>query len=384
MAGERSVRLSHKQTKPMPPQSSHADQSDSGAPRATSEAAVSHAVGALPSQWHSIIVVGASAGGLRPLRQILSGLPAGLPAAIFVVLHVGASSDLTQVLAHRTALPVHAATSGTTIEPGHVYVAIPDCHLLLHDQHLLLRRGPRENLTRPAIDPLFRSAACTFARRVIGVLLSGTMNDGTAGLLAIKRCGGLSIVQDPADAAYPEMPISALHHVVVDHVAAAANIPALLSHLVRQPAGDAPSIPFDIRLETAIAAGELASMETNQALGKLSPFACPECHGVLWEIDDEGMMRYRCHVGHAFTAETVQMDQVRRAEELLWNLLRGHEERAALTDRMAAKERAMHRDDLAAKLGERANGYQEDANTIRRLLREVRAEHAGGADQETP
>jgi len=333
-------------------------------------------------QGHSIIVIGASAGGLQPLRLILSGLPADLPAAVFVVLHVGASSHLTQILARHTALPVHAATSGTTIEPGHVYVAVPNCHLLLHDQHLLLRRGPRENLTRPAIDPLFRSAACTFARHVIGVLLSGTMNDGTAGLIAIKRCGGLAVVQNPDDAAYPEMPNSALHHVLVDHVVAAADMPPLLSRLVRQPAGDAPSIPFDIRFETAIAAQELSGMETNQTLGKLSPFACPECNGVLWEIDDGGMLRYRCHVGHAFTAETMQIDQGRRAEELLWNLLRTHEERAALTDRMASRERAMHRDDLAAKLGERTNGYQEDADTIRRLLQEVRAERVGVTNEE--
>jgi two-component system, chemotaxis family, protein-glutamate methylesterase/glutaminase len=366
----------------MLPPSSHARPPNSGVPRAANEAAASHAIGMPPSQGHSIIVIGASAGGLQPLRQILSGLPAELPAAIFVVLHLGASSHLTQILADRTALPVHTATNGATIEPGHVYVAVPDCHLLMHGQHLLLRRGPRENLTRPAIDPLFRSAACTFARRVIGVLLSGTMNDGTAGLLAIKRCGGLAVVQDPDDAAYPEMPNSALHHVLVDHVVAAANIPALLNRLVRQPAGDAPTIPFDIRFETAIAALELASMKTNQTLGKLSVFACPECHGVLWEIDDGRMLRYRCHVGHAFTAETMQMDQARRAEELLWNLLRNHEERAALMDRMAANQRAMHRDGLAAKLGERANGYQEDANTIRRLLREVRAERAGVTHEE--
>lgn len=252
----------------MLPQSSHARPPDSGVPRAANEAAASHAVGVPASQGHSTIVIGASAGGLQPLLPILSGLPADLPAAIFVVLHLGANSHLTQILADRTALPVHTATNGTAIEPGHVYVAVPDCHLLMHGQHLLLRRGPRENLTRPAIDPLFRSAACTFARRVIGVLLSGTMNDGTAGLLAIKRCGGLAVVQDPDDAAYPEMPNSAPHHVLVDHVVAAANIPALLNRLVRQPAGDAPSIPFDIRFETAIAALELASYGNQPDPGK--------------------------------------------------------------------------------------------------------------------
>jgi two-component system, chemotaxis family, protein-glutamate methylesterase/glutaminase len=315
-----------------------------------------------------IIAIGASAGGLGPLQQVLTALPSDLSAAIFVVVHIGSNSHLAEILCHHSNVPVHRAISGTAIEPGHVYIAVAGCHLLLHDSHILLRRGPRENLSRPAIDPLFRSAACTFGSRVIGVVLSGSMNDGTAGLRAIKRCGGLAVVQLPADAAFPDMPMGALSHIAVDHVVAAHEMGALLARLTREPAGETPEIPFDIRLETAISAQELGSMEANQQLGQRSPFSCPECQGVLWEIEDDGLLRYRCHVGHAFTAEAVQADQSRRAEELLWSLLRNHRERAALAGRMAEREESLRHDDLADMFRYRARGYEEDAEIIRRLL----------------
>ena len=263
---------------------------------------------------HDVIVIGGSAGALAPLEQILAALPRDLPAAIFVTLHLGASSNLSEILSRHTALPVHAAASGAPIERGHVYVAVSDRHLLLHDHHILLSRGPRENLARPAIDPLFRSAACSFAGRVVGIVLSGHLNDGTAGLLAIKRCGGVAVVQDPTEAACPDMATSALRHVAIDHIVPACDMAALLDQLTRQPALEAPDIPFEIRFEAAIAAQELAGMETNERLGELSPFACPECHGVLWEIDDGGLLRYRCHVGHAFTSETMHVEQGRRNE----------------------------------------------------------------------
>jgi two-component system, chemotaxis family, protein-glutamate methylesterase/glutaminase len=321
-----------------------------------------------PVPQRDIIAIGASAGGLGPLQQVLATLPSDLPAAIFVVLHIGSNSPLVEILRQHSNLPVHRAVNGAAIEPGHVHIAIPDCHLLLHDRHILLRRGPRENLSRPAIDPLFRSAACTFGSRAIGVVLSGALDDGTAGLRAIRRCGGVAVVQQPSDAAFPEMPTAALRRTAVDHVAAARAIGPLLARLIRENAGETPEIPFDIRLETAIAAQELGSMEANQQLGQPSPFSCPECRGVLWEIDDGGVLRYRCHVGHAFTAEAVQSDQSRCTEELLWTLLRNHRERAALADRMAEKQHSLQHDDLADMLRHRARGYQEDAEIIRRLL----------------
>lgn len=301
-----------------------------------------------------IIVIGASAGGLQPLQRVLSDLPVDLPAAVFVVLHMGATSHLVEVLDRVAALPVVAAGSGRPIQPGRVHVAVPGVHLLLHDMHMLLRRGPRENLARPAIDPLFRSAACSFGARVIGVVLSGALNDGTAGLLAIKRCGGVTVVQQPDDAAVREMPLSALLRMDIDHVAPAAALGGLLARLALEPAGETPPIPLEIRLETAIAAQELPGMETEERLGKPSSFTCPECHGALWEIDDDSLLRYRCHVGHAFTADAVLRAQTTQAEEMLWSLMRAHQERAALARRMAQQERQQSRDALAEALLQRA------------------------------
>ena len=206
----------------------------------------------------------------------------------------------------------------------------PGCTFLLHDDHILLRRGPRENLSRPAIDALFRSAAASLGSRVIGVLLSGALSDGTAGLRAIERCGGVTVVQDPEDALVPSMPLSALRHAKVDHVRPVAAIPALLAELVREPAGPSPEVPTDIRLEAAIAAQELADMKVDDALGKVSPYTCPECHGALWEIRDGTMLRFRCHVGHAFTADAVLAVQGDEIDRMLGTLQRAHAERAAL------------------------------------------------------
>ncbi|MBX3501068.1 MAG: chemotaxis protein CheB [Alphaproteobacteria bacterium] len=323
-----------------------------------------------PAGIHDIAVIGGSAGSLEVLQRIVANLPEDLPAAIFVVVHTGAVSHLARILDRVSALPVMEAANGAVFEPGHIYVATPDRHLMLHDDHILLRRGPRENLSRPAIDPLFRSAAATFGSHVIGVVLSGALSDGTAGLKAIKRCGGLAVVQDPADAMVPHMPQSAMRHVEIDHVADADALGPLLARLVRQPAGPTPEIPFDIRLETAIAAQELADMKVDDMLGTPSRFTCPECHGALWEIEDNGMLRYRCHVGHAYNADTVLSSQGAEADRLLGTLLRSHQERAALARRMSAHEREQGRDGLADHLAERALDYSRDVQLIMELMRD--------------
>jgi two-component system chemotaxis response regulator CheB len=325
------------------------------------------------------VVIGGSAGGMDALRRILPALPPGLPASVFIVVHIGAVSQLAAVLDRFCPLRVVTAASGMPVHPSCVFVAPPGRHMLLHDQHILLRRGPRENLARPAIDPLFRSAAATFGPRVVGVVLSGALTDGTAGLLAVQRCGGCTIVQQPADAAVPQMPQSALRHLTPDSVAPADAIGPLLARLVGQPAGAAPPVPFEVRLEAAIAAQELDGMPTNAELGTLSPLTCPECQGALWEIEDGTFRRFRCHVGHAFTAETVLAAQAERAEALLYTLLRTHRERAVLTRRIADLERSQSRDHLADEFDRRARDYEEDAEVIRRLLRE---DSGGSADDE--
>lgn len=322
----------------------------------------------LPTGGHDIIVIGASSGGLDALRILVQGFPIDLRAAIFVVVHVGARSHLAQILGKVAPLRVLLAESGAAIQENTIYIAPPGRHLLLHDNHMMLRRGPRENMARPAIDPLFRSAAASFGGRVIGVVLSGNLNDGAAGLRAIKRCGGLAVVQDPVDADCPEMPKSALRHAEIDHVAEVAAMGGLLGRLALRPAGTTPEIPLDIRLEAAIAAQELNGMEIENELGTLSPYTCPECHGALWEIPEGDMLRYRCHVGHAFTAETVLSALNGEVDTMLESLLRSHQQRAALAHRMAEQERGRNRDSLAGQLEGRAREYEEDAEVIRRMV----------------
>lgn len=331
------------------------------------------------SATRDIIVIGGSSGGYDALRTLVQGLPPDLPAAVFVVLHVGANSHLADILGKIGPLPAMPAVPGGHFERGRIYVAVPGFHLMLHDGHMLLRRGPRENLSRPAIDPLFRSAAASCGGRVIGVVLSGALADGTAGLRAIKRCGGLAVVQDPADALVSAMPCSALRHVEVDHVSRMDDMADLLSKLARQPAGASPDVPLDIRIEAAIAAQEPADMRADDMLGTPSRFTCPECHGALWEIEDGSMLRYRCHVGHAFAADAVLASQGDEIDRLLGTLLRSHQERAALAHRMAKHERANDRQMLAEHLERRAQDYERDVEIMRELLRS-----GEGASGETP
>ncbi|HVT54975.1 MAG TPA: chemotaxis protein CheB [Xanthobacteraceae bacterium] len=319
------------------------------------------------AQGHDIIVIGASAGGVEALLALIPDLPADLPASIVIVMHVGRASHLASILQKRSQLDVRQAKAGERFQRGTVYVAGPGAHLLLHDSHILIRKGPRENMARPAIDPLFRSAAISFGGRVIGVVLSGSLNDGTAGLRAIKRCGGLAVVQEPKDAVVAEMPRSALRYVEVDYVAKIAEMADLLTRLVEERAGVTPEIPLDIRMETAIAAQELADMEIEEKLGLPSPFTCPDCGGTLWEIEDGDLLRYRCHVGHAYTADAVLLGQNSEVEHMLEGLQRANQERAALARRMAEKERDRKNKRLADLLDSRADEYEQNAEIVRQL-----------------
>ncbi|TGQ67734.1 chemotaxis protein CheB [Mesorhizobium sp. M00.F.Ca.ET.186.01.1.1] len=315
-----------------------------------------------------IIVIGASAGGVDALKRIVGDFPVDLRATVFVVLHVGAESYLAGILDRCGALPAQEATSGTAFKMSNIYIAPPGFHLLLHDGHMLLRRGPRENLARPAIDPLFRSAALSYGARTIGVLLSGSLSDGTAGMRAIKAAGGLTVVQAPQDAVVPDMVESALRHVSVDHCVPIAQMGGLLSSLATEPAGESFPVPSGTRLEAAIAAQEHSTMKNEDRLGELSVFTCPECHGPLWEIEDGDMVRYRCHTGHALTSEAMVEAQSAEADEILWSLLRIHQQRAEFARRMAEREKTRDRPGMAKKLSDRAKEYQADAELIEQIL----------------
>jgi len=325
----------------------------------------------------SIIVIGASAGGVDALKRIVSDLPVDLAAAIFVVLHVGPTSYLPEILDRIGPLPAHTARSGAAFKPGNIYVAPPGFHLLLHDDHMMLRRGPRENLARPAIDPLFRSAALSYGAAVIGVLLSGALSDGTAGLRAVKAVGGVTVLQHPNDAVVPDMVRNALRYVEIDHCEPAAELGSLLARLAVEPPGRTFAAPPGVRLEAALAAQEHSTMKDEDRLGELSVFTCPECHGPLWEIEDGDMLRYRCHTGHAFTSEAMLEAQSAEADAMLWSLLRAHQQRAEFTRRMAEREKTRNRPELAAQLQDRAREYQADAEVIERILESRQITAAG-------
>lgn len=317
-----------------------------------------------------IIVIGGSAGATAPLKQILAALPANLPAAIFIVLHIPSQGIgiLSTVAAGAGKLPVHQAKNGMMFERGHVYLAAPDHHLLLSERSILLGRGPRENMVRPAIDALFRSAALHHGPRVIGIVLSGLLSDGAAGLHAIKRCGGVTVVQDPADAISPEMPQRAMEATVADLCVPASRLGDVLSDLAREAPGDALPVAPDIRLEVQIAAGERIGTPSLSAIADPAALTCPGCGGVLSAVKYAHPMRFRCQVGHAYTADALAKEQEGQVDEALRVALRIIEERAELVQRMAADGRRSGRPAVAAMYELRAAEYREYADMIRRVV----------------
>ncbi|MBR0903610.1 chemotaxis protein CheB [Bradyrhizobium liaoningense] len=317
-----------------------------------------------------IIVIGGSAGATQPIKQILNHLPADLPAAVFIVLHIPAQGMgiLSTVASSAGPLPVRQAQNGMKIEPGHIYLAAPDHHLMLSEDHIFLGRGPRENMVRPAIDALFRSAALYHGPRVIGVLLSGLLSDGAAGLNAIKRCGRMTVVQDPSDAMADEMPRRAMEATTVDLCVPGAGLGDVLSELVREQAGATPPIPPEIRLEVEIAAGDRIGSDKLVALADPVALTCPACGGVLSGVKEAHPMRFRCQVGHAFTADVLAKEQEGRVDEALRVALRIIEERAELVQRMAADGRRSGRPAIAEMYEMRSAEYREYADMIRRVV----------------
>ena len=317
-----------------------------------------------------IIVIGASAGGVDALQRLCSMLPTDLPAAVFVVQHLSptARSMLPQLLARAGPLPVRAPQDGDPIEQGMIYVAGPDLHLLLRDGRVLARRGPYENRTRPAVNALFRSAAVAYGSRVIGVVLTGLLDDGTEGLIAIKAAGGTSVVQDPSDAEWPSMPQNAVKRDHVDHVAPLADLAELLANLTREEAGPSIPLPPEYAAEDRIAAQDFAVMEPDIVTpGEASRISCPDCGGVLNQIVAENEIRFRCQVGHAFTPLGLADAQNEELERALGVAVRTHRDRMKLFTQMCesaeARElpHAVKRWTMAMKETEQMVGVLEQA-----------------------
>ncbi len=316
-----------------------------------------------------IVVIGGSAGAIVGLQAILKRLPRDFPASIFVVLHTSTEAPglLPRVLARDSELPAEYARDRAKIVSGRIYIAPPDFHLTVHKRHMQVTRGPRENRHRPAIDPLFRSAARAYGPRVIAVLLSGMLDDGTVGTQIVKAAGGTTIVQDPADTIFPDMPRNAIESDAPNHVVRAAQIPALILRLAEE-AGFTREIPERKDREVRIAEFDMAQLE-NENRGQPAEFVCPECSGTLFEVKSAGETHYRCRVGHSFSPDSLYAANTDALESALWAALRALEEHAHLSRRMA--DRARKRNETAVvvrRLIERAEGEERQAAILREML----------------
>ncbi|QJD78165.1 chemotaxis protein CheB [Spirosoma rhododendri] len=286
----------------------------------------------------NIVVIGASAGGVFALKQLVEALPADFPASIFIVMHVSPHSPsmLPAILSSAGPLPAEHPADGQLIRPGRIYIAPPDHHLLVEYDQIIVKKGPKENRFRPSIDALFRSAAYTYEARVIGVVLTGMLDDGTSGMWSIKRLNGITIVQQPDDAAYSSMPSSVLDFVDVDYSVPLNDMAALLTRLVTEPIPEPTRDAFQeqdrMEAEINIAAQENAFDIGILNMGDLTPLTCPECNGALVSIKEGKLIRYRCHTGHAYTANSLLAETTKSVEESFWKAIRSLEETVILLE----------------------------------------------------
>lgn len=301
-----------------------------------------------------IITIGASAGGIEVLLEMAQHLPGDIPASLFVVVHTapGHTSELPDLMSRRGPLAARHPLHNEAIERGTIYIAPADMHLQLRDGTMEVVRGPKDNGFRPAADVLFRTASSAYGSRVIGVVLSGYQDCGTAGMMSVKARGGLAVVQDPATAIAPDMPRSVIDKVPVDHVVHPLELPGLLTKLAATTAGPTPDPPNVIKqLEGSV-------------LGDPSEIVCPICEGVLTETQPGLFQHFRCHVGHAFSLESLVREQGDEMERVLWAAIRALEESAALAHRISLSERG----DLKKRFAEKATTQRQHAEYIRQLV----------------
>jgi two-component system chemotaxis response regulator CheB len=317
-----------------------------------------------------MVVIGGSAGGLQALATIVQALPAGLRASVLIVMHSSSNGQgvLPQILERISSLPATFATDGQVLARGRIYIAPPDFQLIVRPNRLALVHGPRENGFRPAVDPLFRTAAREHGPRVIGVILSGALSDGTYGLSVIKHHGGIAVVQEPTDAIIPSMPQSAIRYVDVDHVLPAAEIGPLIERLTREPVDGKRSteMPRAHEPEPQHASDKTEVRDMNQLFGPPSALTCPDCGGALWEVKEGRVLRYQCHTGHQYAPENLEAGQRDAVDSALWSAVRVLEEQVELKTRMSNR---------AAESGLMvvAKGFAEGAQDARRQAQRIRA-----------
>lgn len=327
-----------------------------------------------------VIVVGTSAGGLNALKKLIGQLPKDFPIPILVVRHISPDATGNVVLAELNKINklkcVHAQ-SDTLLKPGYLYLAPSDHHMLIGgDRKILLTKGAHENRSRPAIDPLFRSAAVAFGSGLIGIILTGYLDDGTSGMKAIKRCGGTCIVQDPDDAEYPAMPRNVLNNLSVDYCIPLSEMSDLLHKLTFRKLSKQKSIPNDVIVEAKIAERVTSDLAAVNTLGDQVPFNCPGCGGILWKMGKDSSARFRCHTGHAYTAASLLAEQTRKIEETMWTSLRMFEERKNLLTEVARTKKGAS----AKSVLERIKMSQVHIDRIRAILK---TDHASEDDMPT-
>lgn len=322
-----------------------------------------------PEKISQVVVIGTSAGGLRALKELISQLPKNFPLPVLIVRHISPDATgnvLLNELNKLNTLKCQHAISGNSLKPGYLYLAPSDHHLLIGENlKILVTKGAHENRSRPAIDPLFRSAAVAFGAGVIGILLSGYLDDGTAGMKAIKKCGGICIVQDPEEAEYPDMPKNALNNVKIDYCLPIAEMGDLLKKIIPRKIQKRKPVPSDVSIEAKIAERVLSDLSSVNKLGDQVPFNCPGCGGVLWQVGKDSDLRFRCHTGHAYTAAYLLAEQTSKIEETMWTALRMFEERKNLLTTMAKGENG-----VGSKTAlERAEMSQVHIDRIRAILK---------------
>ena len=317
-----------------------------------------------------IVVVGCSSGGLEALKMLVTSLKQDLPGSVMIVQHVlpDARPLLPEILANFGILPCELAEDDTTFQKGHIYVAAPDRHLVIEGEKLRLTRTARENRTRPAVDALFRSAAAEHGNRVIGVVLTGNLDDGAAGLKAVQDAGGVAIVQTPSDAAYPGMPETALEFLKPDHVVPLVQIGALINELVGTETTCENHLSNNVRREAEMEIEENSDAEAVEEIGTLVPVTCPDCGGPLWEMENQPVPRFRCHTGHAFRAESLVPGFSAVTERSLWTALRVMDEKTRMLERLAEDHQKRGHVGPAKAFSERADEARQHAFEIRRLL----------------
>lgn len=341
-----------------------------------------------------VLAIGTSAGGVEALLHLAKHFEPGLPASVFVTIHSSPDfrSSLDELLTRAGPLPARFASDGERYSKGQIYIAPANRHLLIERDRIVLGNGPRENNARPAIDPMMRSIALCCGPRAIGVVLTGTMGDGASGLWTLDCCGGITVVQDPKDAAFAEMPTNALKKVQPDHLLGLAEMPKLFANLARQSAGETSPVPDNIPFEVDIARGESSTADRMEKmeraektrkmgrmdrmgmmdqLGRRSVFACPDCNGVMWEIGEGNLVRYRCHIGHAYTAEVMSLALDENLRRALSTALRTLEDRVALALRLQRQAEHQQRPLTAASWETRAAEFEKELMTIRQAMRRI-------------